>query len=91
MTLTQEEAQAQSERQNLYAALIDKLFQCPSGGEPEVLDLHSDLLDEGLVKMMVQVATYYAHHDNPDAAKFLIHVARELSKQLGLYPSEVAS
>jgi len=41
--------------------------------------------------MMVQVATYYAHHDNQDAAKFLIHVARELSKQLGLYPSEVAS
>jgi hypothetical protein len=49
------------------------------------------LLDEGLIKMMVQVATYYAHHDNQDAAKFLIHVARELSKQLGLYPSEVAS
>jgi hypothetical protein len=71
-------------RQDLYAALIDKLLQCPNGEEPNVLDLHADLLDEGLVKMMVQVATYYAHHDNQDAAKFLIHVARELSKQLQL-------
>lgn len=88
MTTTTEQTKEQSDRENLYAALIDKLFQCPSGGEPEVLDAHSDLLDEGLVKMLVKVATYYAHHDNQDAAKFLIHVARELSKQLGLYPNQ---
>ncbi|MFZ4729722.1 MAG: hypothetical protein ACOYMQ_13835 [Pseudanabaena sp.] len=91
MTTTTEQTQEQSDRENLYAALIDKLFQCPSEEEPEILDSHSDLLDEGLVKMLVKVATYYAHHDNQDAAKFLIHVARELSKQLGLYLSEVAS
>ncbi|CAN1211282.1 hypothetical protein TUMEXPCC7403_13865 [Tumidithrix helvetica PCC 7403] len=84
-------AQTQEQRHDLYAALIDKLFQCPNGSEPELLDLHSDLLDEGLVKMMVQAATYYAHHDNQDAAKFLIHVARELSKQLGLYPDRTSS
>jgi hypothetical protein len=87
---TTELTKEQSDRENLYAALIDKLFQCPSGGEPEVLDAHSDLLDEGLIKMLVKVATYYAHHDNQDAAKFLIHVARELSKQLGLYPNGVS-
>jgi len=82
MTTTTEQTKEQADRENLYATLIDKLFQCPSGGEPEVLDAHSDLLDEGLVKMLVKVATYYAHHDNQDAAKFLIHVARELAKQL---------
>ncbi|MEA5478193.1 hypothetical protein VB774_11255 [Pseudanabaena galeata UHCC 0370] len=87
MTTTTAQTKEQSDRENLYAALIDKLFQCPSGGEPEVLDAHSDLLDEGLVKMLVKVATYYAHHDNQDAAKFLIHVARELAKQLGLQPN----
>lgn len=88
MTTTTEQTKEQSDRENLYAALIDKLFQCPSGEEPEVLDSHSDLLDEGLIKMMVRVATYYAHHDNQDAAKFLIHVARELAKQLGLQPNQ---
>ena len=87
MTTTTDPTKEQSDRENLYAALIDKLFQCPSGGEPEVLDAHSDLLYEGLVKMLVKVATYYAHHDNQDAAKFLIHVARELAKQLGLQPN----
>ncbi len=82
MTTTTAQTQEQSDRENLYAALIDKLCQCPSGEEPEILDAHSDLLDAGLVKMLAKVATYYAHHDNQDAAKFLIHVARELSKQL---------
>ena len=80
--MTTEQTTEQSDRQNLYAALIEKLFECPNGGEPEVLDAHSHLLDEGLIKMMIHAATYHAHHDNQDAAKFLIHVARELSKQL---------
>lgn len=88
MTTMTEQTKEQSDRENLYAALIDKLFQCPSGAEPEILDAHSDLLDAGLVKMLVKVATYYAHHDNQDAAKFLIHVARELAKQLGLQPNQ---
>jgi hypothetical protein len=77
----------EQQRQELYFGLIEKLLHCPSGQEPEVLDAHSDLLDSGLVQAMVQVATAFAHHDNPDGAKFLIHVARELAKQLGLYPS----
>lgn len=74
------------ERQTLYMELIDQLLHCPNGQEPEVLDHHSDLLDAGLVQAMTQVAAYFAHHDNQDAAKFLVHVARELARQLGLYP-----
>ncbi len=69
-----------------YMDLIDRLLHCPNGQEPEVLDSCPELLDEGLVKAMTQVAAYFAHHDNPDAAQFLIHVARELARQLGLYP-----
>lgn len=34
---------------------------------------------------MMQVATVMAHENNPDGAKFLIHVARQLAVQLGLY------
>ncbi|WP_088891561.1 hypothetical protein [Leptolyngbya ohadii] len=75
------------ERQSLYMNLIDQLLRCPNGTEPEVLDSHPDLIDAGLIQMMSQVAAYFAHHDNPNAAEFLIHVARELAKQLGLYPA----
>jgi hypothetical protein len=74
------------QRQALYLNLIEQLMHCPNGQEPEVLDSHTDLIDAGLVQAMTQVAAYFAHHDNPDGAKFLIHVARELAKGLGLYP-----
>ncbi len=74
------------ERQNLYLGLIDQLLQCPSGQEPEVLDAQPELLDAGLVQTLVQVATVMAHQDHQESAQFLIHVARQLAQQLGLYP-----
>jgi len=69
-------------RQERYFNLIDQLLKCPNGQEPEILDGQPDLLDEGLVKTLMQVATMMAHQDNQEAAKFLIFVARQLSKQL---------
>jgi hypothetical protein len=72
--------------QNEYFDLIDRLLKCPSGQEPEILDAQPDLLNADLVKALMQVAMMMAHQDNQDAAKFLIHVARQLSKELGLYP-----
>ncbi|HLO49614.1 MAG TPA: hypothetical protein VK211_14460 [Kamptonema sp.] len=72
--------------QDQYFNLIDQLLKCPSGQEPEVLDSQPELLDAGLVKALMQVATMMAHQDNQDAAKFLIFLARQLSKELGLYP-----
>lgn len=74
------------QRQEEYFLLIDRLLKCPSGQEPEVLDTHPDLLDAGFVKTLMQVATVMAHENNPDGAKFLIHIARQLARQLGLYP-----
>ena len=79
------------ERQGLYMNLIQELLHCPNGQEPDVLDSHPDLLDEGLVQTMAQVAAYFAHHDNQDAAKFLVHVARELAVQLGLVATSSAA
>lgn len=73
-------------RTQAYTNLIDKLIACPNGQEPDVLDAHADLIDSGLVQILVQVATAMAHEGNQDTAKFLIHIARELSKMLGLYP-----
>ncbi len=74
-------------RQEQYFELIDNLLRCPNGKEPEILDDNLELIDEGLIKSMMQVATYFAHENNPDGAKFLIHIARQLAHQLGLYPT----
>ena len=81
-----EAANFQENRTQSYMNLIDKLIACPNGKEPDVLDAHADLIDPGLVQTLVQLATTMAHEGNQDTAKFLIHVARELSKMLGLYP-----
>lgn len=74
------------ERQNQYYGLIEQLLKCPNGKEPELIEANSELLDADLIKSMMQVATSFAHNGNEDGAKFLIHVAKELSKQLGFYP-----
>jgi hypothetical protein len=75
-----------TQRQDLYLNLIEQLLGCPNGQEPDVLDAHADLIDADLVKTMMQVATVLAHQDQQDGARFLVHTARELAKQLGLYP-----
>jgi hypothetical protein len=79
------------DRQAQYLNLIEQLMRCPNGQEPEVLDNNLDLIDEGLIKILMQVATMMAHENNPDGAKFLIFIARQLSIQLGLYPQEIAT
>ncbi|MGB8702943.1 MAG: hypothetical protein WCD18_26305 [Thermosynechococcaceae cyanobacterium] len=73
-------------RQDQYYSLIETLLSCPNGEEPAVLDAQPDLLDAGLVQTMIQVASMLAHQDNQEGAKCLVHIARELAKQLGLYP-----
>ena len=75
-----------NERQEEYFKLIDRLLRCPNGKEPEVLDASADLIDANLVKTIMQVATIMAHENNQEGSKFLIFIARQLAKQLGLYP-----
>ncbi len=81
------ESSANPQRQQRYFDLIDRLLKCPNGSEPEVLDESPDLLDAGFVQALMQTASYFAHNDNPDSAKFLIFIARELARQLDLYPT----
>lgn len=80
------QATSPTPRQERYLALIDRLLACPNGEEPEILNAENDLLDAEFVQVLMQTASYFAHHDNPDGARFLIFIARELSQQLGLYP-----
>ncbi|TAE56459.1 MAG: hypothetical protein EAZ87_18360 [Nostocales cyanobacterium] len=74
------------ERQNQYYNLIDELLRCPNGQEPEVLESQPELVDSGLIHTMLQVGTMFAHEGNQDGAQFLFFIAKQLAKQLGLYP-----
>ena len=74
------------ERQEQYYSLIEQLLNCPNGEEPAVLDAKIELVNADFVKTVMQVATSFAHNGNQESAKFLIHIARELAKQLDLYP-----
>lgn len=73
-------------KQEEYFKLIDRLLRCPNGKEPEILDASADLIDENLIRTIMQVATIMAHENNQEGSKFLIFIARQLAKQLGLYP-----
>ena len=86
MTQENPNLQIPAERQNEYFQLIDKLLKAPNGEEPEVLQANSGLIDADFIRTALRVATIFAHEGNQEGAKFLIHVARELSKELGLYP-----
>lgn len=86
MTQENPTSQISEERQNQYFQLIDKLLKTPNGQEPEVLQANSELIDADFIRIALRVATIFAHEDNQEGAKFLIHIARELSKELGFYP-----
>ena len=75
-----------NQRQEEYYKLIDRLLRCPNGKEPEVLDARADLIDENFIRTVMQVATIMAHENNQEGSKFLIFIARQLARQLGLYP-----
>ena len=77
---------ANKQRQEEYFKLIDRLLRCPNGKEPEVLDASADLIDENFIRTVMQVATIMAHENNQEGSQFLIFIARQLARQLGLYP-----
>ncbi|NJL63232.1 MAG: hypothetical protein HC903_17150 [Methylacidiphilales bacterium] len=83
---TQTNQEEPQERLNQYFGLIDKLIRCPNGEEPQVIESHPELLDAGLIRTMLKIAAIFVHEDNQEGAEFLVYVARQLSKQLGLYP-----
>ena len=65
-----------------YCSLIQELLSCPSGEEEEILQRHPDLVDEGLVRVMVAVAARMAQEGNPNA-NWLRGFALQLAEAIG--------
>lgn len=80
----------ENSRKEQYFQLIDRLLHCPNGKEPEILNENADLIDENFVRTTLEVATFMSHENNQEGAKFLFFIARQLAKELGLYP-DIAS
>lgn len=75
------------ERQEAYLSLIEQVLTCPQGQEPEVLSNNPELIDAGLVQMLLQVSSSMAHDGDSESANFLVQFARLLSQALGLTPN----
>jgi hypothetical protein len=83
-TLT--ETPAANQAQN-YLKLIQTLLGCEKGDEVAILSQHPDLVDQGLVYTMNQVAAQLAAKGNQDTAIYLKHLAAEVNRVLR-HPSE---
>src|SRR4028119_2080032 len=65
-----------------YWSLIQELLSCSSGEESDILQRHSNLVDEGLVGVMVRVAAMMAEEGDPNAG-WLRGFALQLAEAIG--------
>jgi CHAT domain-containing protein len=68
----------EQQRSEDYYRLINHLLTCRDGEEPKILMANPDLMDDGLVQAMKQVASMMAQQGNQYFANYLIHVAEHL-------------
>lgn len=71
------------ERSQDYLNLIDALLSCPSGEEPTILDANSDLIDDGLLQRMEEIAADFAEEGDQNSADWLRDVVTELAAVMG--------
>ena len=72
-------------RADSYLKLVQTLLGCSKGDEVAILSQHPDLIDEGLVYTMNQVAAQLAAKGNQDTAIYLKHLAAEVNR-VGQHP-----
>jgi hypothetical protein len=86
--LQQNTAQTPAEsRSQSYLQLIQTLLGCAKGDEVAILSQHPELMDEGLVYTMNQVAAQLAAKGDRDIAIYLKHLAADVNR-VRLHPSE---
>uniref|UniRef100_UPI0011149FB1 tetratricopeptide repeat protein n=1 Tax=Geitlerinema sp. PCC 9228 TaxID=111611 RepID=UPI0011149FB1 len=74
---------ADEQRLQEYLQLIQKLIECPSGQEPEILEANQHLLDVGLIQAMEQAADVFSREGSEQIASYLQQMAGELKQVLG--------
>jgi len=69
-------------RHEVYLNLIILLLACPSGQEPEILHVNQDLIDQGLLETMIQVADLLDSQAKHDDASYLKDLTKYLKYEL---------
>jgi tetratricopeptide (TPR) repeat protein len=72
------------QRTQAYLNLVNQLLSCNEGDEPRILQENQDLLDEGLVQVMVAVAQQLGNAGRENEARWLMNMAQQLAQALGL-------
>ncbi len=70
------------QRLQAYLNLIQNLLNCPSGEEAEILAANQDLLDAGLLEVLVGVAEMQTQEGNENTANWLRNLATLLATNL---------
>ncbi|MCZ8240840.1 MAG: tetratricopeptide repeat protein [Microcystis sp. LE19-131.1A] len=79
------------QRTQAYLNLINQLLSCNDGDEPRILQENRELLDEGLVQVMVAVAQQYENAGRENEARWLMNMAQQLAQALGLLGEETTA
>ncbi|MFM6516689.1 MAG: hypothetical protein ACKPIC_08730, partial [Microcystis panniformis] len=72
------------QRTQAYLNLINQLLSCNSGDEPRILQENQELLDQGLIEVMVAVAQQFGEAERENEARWLMNIAQQLAQALGL-------
>jgi CHAT domain-containing protein len=81
-----QEDTAQQKRTQAYLNLINQLLTCNQGDEPRILQENEELLDQGLIEVMVAVAQQYGEAGRENEARWLMNMAQQLAEALGFVP-----
>jgi tetratricopeptide (TPR) repeat protein len=72
----------EKQRLKAYHTLIDALLTCPTDEKLTILGTHQELIDEGLVQILEQVAAVLVEEGNQDAANWLRNLSTELATKI---------
>jgi CHAT domain-containing protein len=76
------------QRTQAYLNLINQLLSCNDGDEPRIVQENRELLDEGLVQVMVALAQQYENAGRENEAQWLIYIAQQLAEDLEIWSDE---
>jgi CHAT domain-containing protein len=79
------------QRTRAYLNLVNQLLSCNEGDEPRILQENQELLDEGLVQVMVAVAQQLGNAGRENEARWLMNMAQQLAQALGLLGEETTA
>ena len=70
------------QRTQAYLNLINQLLSCNDGDEPRIVQKNQELLDEGLVQVMVAVAQQYGNAGRENEVRWLLNMAQQLAEYI---------